>query len=88
MCLALPRRVLKVDGDQIEIEWDYGPLWVSGSGFPDLVTGEYVIVHAGQVLERVSEAEAQEILALYASLASDTFELAPADLLTEPREAR
>ena len=58
MCLALPRRVLQAHGDQVEVEWDYGPLWVSAAGLPDLTVGEYVIVHAGQVLERVSEAEA------------------------------
>ena len=88
MCLALPRRVLQVDGDRVRVEWDHGPLWVSAAGFPDLAAGEYAIVHAGQVLERVSEAEAQEILELYASLASDTFELASADMPTESLEAR
>jgi hydrogenase expression/formation protein HypC len=76
MCLALPRRVLQVTHDRVEVEWDHGPLWVSAAGFPDLAVGEHVLVHAGQVLERVSDAEAEEILALYASLEQATLEFA------------
>lgn len=81
MCLALPRRVLGVRADRVEVEWDHGPLWVAAAGFHDLEVGEYVIVHAGQVLERVSEAEAEEIRALYASLELATLEFASVDEL-------
>ena len=68
MCLAMPRRVLHVEGEHAEIEWDSGPLWVSTGGTPDLAVGDYVLVHAGQVLDRVTAEEAEQILALYASL--------------------
>lgn len=91
MCLALPRRVLRADGDQAEVEWDDGSLWVSAGGFPDLAVGEYVIVHAGQVLERVSEAEAEEIRELYVSLESATLEFSSVDVLARderPLETR
>jgi hydrogenase expression/formation protein HypC len=64
MCLAVPRRVLRIDGDRAEVDWDGEPLWAAAAGVPDLQPGEYVLVHAGQVLERISADEATEILAL------------------------
>jgi hydrogenase expression/formation protein HypC len=81
MCLALPRRVLRAESDWAEVEWDDGPLRVSAAGFPNLATGEYVIVHAGQILERVSEAEAEEIRELYACLESASREFQSGDAL-------
>ena len=70
MCLATPRRVLRVEGERAEIEWDGAPLWVAAGGVPDLASGAYVLVHAGQVLERLSVEEAEQILALHAALES------------------
>ena len=83
MCLAVPRRVLQRDGDRVEVEWDGAPLWVQAAGVESLEPGEYVLVHAGQVLERVSADEAEEILALYASLESATFDVSSADVALE-----
>jgi hydrogenase expression/formation protein HypC len=68
MCLAIPRRVLRVDGERAEIDWDGEPSWVSTAGTSDLSPGEYVLVHAGLVLDRISAEEAEQILELYASL--------------------
>lgn len=68
MCLAVPRKVLRVDGERVQIEWEGGPLWVLVSDALAIVPGEYVLVHAGQVLDRVSAEEAEQILALHASL--------------------
>ena len=68
MCLAVPRRVLRVDGDRAEVEWDDAPLWVSTVGAADLQPGEYVLVHAGVVLDRLSADEAEAILALQGEL--------------------
>jgi hydrogenase expression/formation protein HypC len=72
MCLAMPRRVLRVVGDQVEIDWDGEPLWVSAAGVSDVEAGEHVLVHAGQVLDRISADEAEQILELYASLEAAT----------------
>jgi hydrogenase expression/formation protein HypC len=75
MCLALPRRVLRIDGERIEVDWDGEPLWVSAAGVSNLEPGEHVLVHAGQVLDRVSAEEVEQILALYASLESATLDI-------------
>lgn len=83
MCLATPRRVLRVDGERAQIEWDDGPLWVLGGGMTDLAIGDYVLVHAGQILDRISEDEAEQILELYASLEGADISL----LVTDAPEA-
>jgi hydrogenase expression/formation protein HypC len=86
MCLALPRKILSVEADRVLVEWDDGPLWASSGGVPDLQPGEYVLVHAGLVLERVSEEEAEGLLALYAELAADG--LAADSLESQPALSR
>jgi hydrogenase expression/formation protein HypC len=82
----MPRRVLRIDGERAKIEWDGEPLWVATGGTPDLTVGEYVLVHAGQILDRVSESEAEEILALYASLAGADVSILVTDSAAEPAE--
>lgn len=44
------------------------PPWVTSGGMPEPVAGDYVLVHAGQMLDRTSADEAEQIPALYASL--------------------
>ena len=68
MCLAIPHRVLRIDGERAEIEWDGEPRWVAAGGLLGLAVGDYVLVHAGQALDRISSEEADQILELYASL--------------------
>lgn len=85
MCVAMPRRVLRVEGDRLEVEWDDGPLSVSAAGFADLAVGEYVLVHAGQVLDRISGEEAAQILALYADLEGADVSLLVGDADAEVR---
>jgi hydrogenase expression/formation protein HypC len=68
MCQAIPRRVLAVDGERVQVDYDGQPTWVHAVALPDLRVGEYVVVYAGQALERMDEAEAEELLAFYAGL--------------------
>ena len=70
MCQAIPRRVLRTDSPRVQVDYDGQPAWVEAGAVPDLAVGEYVIVYAGQALERVPRDEAEELLALYASLES------------------
>jgi hydrogenase expression/formation protein HypC len=70
MCQAIPRRVLQVEGDRMLVDYDGRSTWVHAIGLDELQPGEYVIVYAGQALERVEQAEAEELLAFYASLDS------------------
>jgi hydrogenase expression/formation protein HypC len=68
MCQAVPRKVLQVDGERAEVLYDGIPLWVTVQGIPDLAVGEYVVVYAGQALERMPEDEAEDMLRFYAEL--------------------
>ena len=68
MCQAIPRRVLAVEGERVQVNYDGQPTWVHAVALADLAVGEYVVVYAGQALERMDQAEAEELLTFYAGL--------------------
>ncbi len=68
MCQAIPRPVLQVSGDRAEVMYDGVPTWVTVQGIPDLAAGEYVVVYAGNALERLAAADAEEMLAFLSGL--------------------
>ena len=68
MCQAIPRKVLAIHGEQAEVMYDGAPLSVIVRGIDDLQIGEYVVVYAGQALERIPTADAEDILAFYDDL--------------------
>ncbi len=65
MCQAIPRRVLQVADRRVEVLYDGEPVWVAAHGIPDLTVGEYVVVYAGQALERLPTDEAEEMLRFF-----------------------
>jgi hydrogenase expression/formation protein HypC len=68
MCQAIPRRVLQVAPERAEVLYDGEPRWVAVQDIPDLAVGEYVVVYAGQALERMDIEEAEDILAFLEDL--------------------
>ena len=62
ICQAIPRQVLRVEDERIEVLYDGRPTWVARHGLSDLAIGEYVVVYAGQALERMPTDEALELL--------------------------
>lgn len=68
MCQAIPRPVLQVDGDRAEVMYDGIPTWVAVHGIPEVTVGEYLVVYAGQALERLPKDDAEEMLQFYADL--------------------
>ena len=62
MCQAIPRKVLQIDGERVEVLYDGRPEWVIWRGIEDLTVGEYLIVYAGQALEKMHVEEAEDIL--------------------------
>ena len=68
MCQAIPRRVLQVADQRAEVLYDGAPIWVAAHGISDLQVGEYVVVYAGQALERLPTDEAEEMLRFYDEL--------------------
>lgn len=68
MCQTTPYEVLRVHGDRAEVQSASGSLWVTTLGLSDLRPGEFVIVHAGHALDRISRDEALEIQAIHAEI--------------------
>lgn len=68
MCQAIPRPVLRIGEQGAEVLYDGEPVWVAVHGIPDLAVGEYLVVYAGQALERMPADEAEAMLAFYAEL--------------------
>ncbi len=68
MCQAIPRRVLQVGDGRAEVLYEGEPTWVAVNGIPDVQVGEYLVVYAGQALERLPTNEAEEMLRFYDEL--------------------
>lgn len=64
MCLAVPARVIEIDGDQAEVEIGGIIRTASLALCPPVRVGEYVLLHAGFAIQVVNEEEAQETLRL------------------------
>lgn len=72
MCLAVPGKVIEIeerDGTRMA-SVDFGGVVkdVCLEYLPDLVVGEYTIVHVGFALQRLDEESARQTLELFASL--------------------
>ncbi len=68
MCLAIPAEVLTVDGNRGVV--DYGGLEqeVSLDLVEDVRPGDYVLVHVGFAIEKLSKDAALETLAIFKEL--------------------
>jgi len=70
MCLAIPAEVLRVEGNKGLV--DYGGLEqeVSLDLVEDIHPGDYVLVHVGFAIEKLSKEAALETLAIFKELES------------------
>lgn len=68
MCLGIPAKVIKVEGNTAIV--DYGGIRrrVDTLLQPDVKEGEYVIVHAGAIISKISEEEAKIMLEAWEEL--------------------
>jgi len=64
MCLAIPTKILSIQGDNATIELGGMRRDVSLMLLEGASVGEWVIVHAGFAIEKLSEEDAQQTLAL------------------------
>ena len=64
MCLAVPLKITKIEGKSAVGEAGGLSQRVRVDFIPDLEVGDYVMVHAGFAIERMSEQEALEGLDL------------------------
>jgi hydrogenase expression/formation protein HypC len=64
MCLAMPAKILAIDGDEAEVDFG-GAVKKTNVSMVDAKVGEYVIIHAGFAIQKVDEEEARDTLKLW-----------------------
>jgi hydrogenase expression/formation protein HypC len=73
MCLALPARIVALDGaDQATVDLGGVRKAVSVQLTPGVAVGDYVIVHVGHAIGVVDAEEAERTLALFAEMAQSS----------------
>ena len=70
MCVALPGRVVQVNGQTAIVEVGGRTREVSLLALPDLKDGEYVLVSLGMAVERLSQQEAASLEGLWLEVAA------------------
>lgn len=68
MCLAIPTRIVAIDGQMARVELGGVERQISLALTPEAEVGNYVIVHTGFALSVLDECEAQETLRLFAEM--------------------
>ena len=68
MCLAIPMRVIKIDGSEGMAEVGGLRRKANFSLLKGVKTGDYVLLHAGFAIEKVKPAEAKRTLKLVKNL--------------------
>jgi len=68
MCLAVPARVVELNGDIAIVDLDGIRKETSTLLLDDVAVGDYVLIHVGYALERIDPLEAAKTLALFAEL--------------------
>lgn len=64
MCLAIPSKIVKIEGDMGTVDVDGVKRDVSLLMIEDPAVGDYVIVHAGFAIQKIDETVAYESLQL------------------------
>ena len=65
MCLAVPVKVVSIEGDEAETEIGSVRRRVSVVLTPEVKAGDYVLLHTGYAIGVVDEVEAKETLKLF-----------------------
>ena len=69
MCLAVPAKIVELEGAKATVEVPGNRFSADVSLVPGVMLGDYVLVHAGLAIERYKREDAEEILRLYEDIA-------------------
>lgn len=72
MCLAIPMRVIAIDGPRAVVEQAGARRTISIGLMDEVKPDDYLLVHAGYAIARVDEEEARRTLELIEQLAQPT----------------
>ncbi len=65
MCLAVPAKVLEVNGDVAKVDFGQGIIREVNVMLVEARVGEYVLVHAGYAIQTIDRKAAEETLQLW-----------------------
>ena len=68
MCLAIPAKILSIDGHKALADFDGTQKNIVIALLPKIEVGKFVIVHAGYAIEEINEVAAKESLELWREL--------------------
>jgi hydrogenase expression/formation protein HypC len=68
MCFAVPGRVTNVDGNYATVDFGGARRRVNVTLLEDIKVGEYVLVHVGYAIQKVSPRDAQETWKLWSEI--------------------
>ena len=64
MCLSIPAKILSIDGDQAKVSVRGAEYSAGLQMIDDPEVGDYVLLHAGFAIQKISDEEAKETLKL------------------------
>ena len=70
MCLAVPGRIIEIDGTKARVDFGGVTREADLTLVPEAEVESYVLVHAGFAIQLLNEAEAEETLNLFRELAT------------------
>ncbi|UCF45417.1 MAG: HypC/HybG/HupF family hydrogenase formation chaperone [Candidatus Bathyarchaeota archaeon] len=65
MCLAIPARVIRVNGSKAQVDFGEGVLREVNVTLVQAEVGNYILVHAGYAIQTVDKKEALETIDLW-----------------------
>ena len=68
MCLAVPARILQIQGDIAKVDFGQKVLQDINIALVDVHVGDYVLVHAGYAIQVIDKKTAEETLLLWKEL--------------------
>jgi len=66
MCLAIPAEVIAIEGDNAQVSVGGVKKMISLALVDNIAVGDYVLIHVGYALNKISPEEAQKTLELFA----------------------
>ena len=66
MCLAIPAEIIAINGDTAQVSLGGVKKEISLALLDDVAVGDYVLIHVGYALNKISPEEAEKTLQLFA----------------------
>jgi hydrogenase expression/formation protein HypC len=65
MCLSIPAKIISIDGAMAEVSAGGTTFRAGLHMIEDAKVGDYILLHAGFAIQKISDKEAQETLRLF-----------------------